>query len=76
MSRGMMDDAFFVIDLVACIVVVFILGVFTIILKIFGTIDWAWLWVLSPIWIGFSLIVVDFGVLLLYLIIKSLRRDK
>ncbi|TFG20457.1 MAG: hypothetical protein EU530_03065 [Promethearchaeota archaeon] len=26
-----------------------------IILKLTGTIDWSWLWVLSPLWIGASL---------------------
>jgi fatty acid desaturase len=27
-------------------------------LKIFGAIEWSWLWVLSPIWIGYSLVFV------------------
>jgi hypothetical protein len=26
-------------------------------LKLTGFIDWSWVWVLSPIWIGFALIV-------------------
>lgn len=27
-------------------------------LKLFGAINWPWLWVLSPLWIGFGLIVL------------------
>lgn len=30
-----------------------LLGVAFIVMKILGLIDWSWLWVLSPIWIGF-----------------------
>jgi TRAP-type C4-dicarboxylate transport system permease small subunit len=37
-------------------------------LKLIGTIDWSWLWVLSPIWIPFALV---FLILLIQLIIAA-----
>ena len=36
-----------------------------IVLKLVGVIDWSWVWVLSPLWIGFALLGI--AVLLLYL---------
>ena len=47
-------------------------------LKLGGVIEWSWLWVLSPLWIGFSLSLIV--VLLFFLlffgvgIIKSVRK--
>jgi hypothetical protein len=38
-------------------------------LKLTGYIDWPWLWVLSPLWIG---IVLIFGVLLVFGIIAGI----
>lgn len=35
-------------------------------LKLTGFITWSWFWVLSPIWISFSLVLVIFGVLALW----------
>ena len=29
-----------------------ILGILFIVLKLYGVIDWAWVWVLAPFWIG------------------------
>lgn len=40
-----------------------VVGVVFVILKLIHVIDWSWVWVLSPFWIGISLI------LLLYLIV-------
>lgn len=37
-------------------------------LKLIGTIDWSWLWVLSPIWIPFTLV---FLILLIQLTIAA-----
>lgn len=37
-------------------------------LKLTGTIDWSWLWVLSPIWIPFALV---FLILLIQLTIAA-----
>ncbi len=34
------------------------LGVVFIILKLCGIIDWPWIWVLAPFWIGFALFVL------------------
>jgi len=35
-----------------------VLGVVFIVLKLTGTIDWSWLWVLSPFWIGLILVIL------------------
>lgn len=35
-----------------------LLQIIFIVLKLCGVIDWSWLWVLSPIWIGIILFVV------------------
>lgn len=40
-------------------------------LKIFGAIDWSWIWVFSPIWIGYSLI---FVLVLTYISLSTLAR--
>lgn len=41
-------------------------------LKLLGQIDWSWLWVLSPLWIPFVLILVilAFGLFIGWLLIK------
>jgi len=31
-----------------------------IVLKLTGNIDWKWIWVLSPLWIGFSIAILIF----------------
>lgn len=33
-----------------------VLGLIFIVLKLTNTIDWSWLWVLCPFWIGWSLL--------------------
>lgn len=38
-------------------------------LKLTGVINWPWIWVLSPIWIGFSLAV---GIVILFLIVVGI----
>lgn len=35
-----------------------LLGLVFIVLKLVGYIDWAWIWVLAPLWGGFALAVV------------------
>lgn len=35
-----------------------LLGLAFIILKLCGVINWSWLWVLSPFWIAFVLIII------------------
>lgn len=35
-----------------------VLGIVFIVLKLTGTIDWSWLWVLSPFWIGIILVIL------------------
>lgn len=41
-------------------------------LKLFGAIDWSWLWVLSPLWIGYGLIVL---LLTTYVILSTIARQ-
>lgn len=47
-------------------------------LKLIGKITWSWWWVLSPIWISFSLVIavlVLIGVsVLVYFLIKAIRK--
>jgi hypothetical protein len=45
-----------------------VLGLIFIVLKLVGVIDWSWIWVLSPFWIGFALILL---LAVLFGIIKS-----
>ncbi len=49
-----------------------------IVLKLIGVIDWGWLWILSPIWISFSLVVFILGsiFIIFYLLDKKQRRNK
>ena len=42
-----------------------LLTILFIALKLTGYIDWSWWWVLSPIWIGFAIIVLVFVVIIL-----------
>lgn len=35
-----------------------VLGIIFIVLKLGGIIDWSWIWVLSPFWIGLCLAVL------------------
>jgi membrane protein YdbS with pleckstrin-like domain len=42
------------------------------ILKLFGAIDWSWLWVLSPLWIGFGVIVL---LMLTYVVLLAISRQ-
>lgn len=58
-----------------------IFGVLTIVfivLKLVGVINWSWLWVLSPLWIGFIIGIIALGIL--YLIfkdeIKTMKKSK
>lgn len=39
-------------------------AVFTV-LKVLGYINWSWLWVLSPLWIDFGLMIVLFFVMII-----------
>lgn len=42
-----------------------LLAIVFITLKLMGVIEWAWVWVLSPLWIGFVLFFVLFFILAL-----------
>ena len=42
-----------------------------VVLKVLGYINWSWLWVLSPLWIDFGIMIILFFVMIIgYKIIK------
>ena len=43
-----------------------VLTVVFVVLKLIGTIDWSWLWVLSPMWINALLAMIVYAVFLYY----------
>ena len=45
-------------------------------LKLTGHIDWSWWWVLSPLWILTGIIVVAFGLAVIFLTIKNAIKTK
>jgi len=47
-----------------------ILGLIFITLKLMGTITWSWIWVLSPFWIPFVLVIAFVSIAALVLSIK------
>ena len=42
-----------------------LLTIVFVVLKLTGVINWSWLWVLSPLWIGAGIAIVIVGVVLL-----------
>lgn len=42
-----------------------LLGVLFIGLKLTGCIDWSWVWVLAPFWLGFGALIVILGLIVL-----------
>ena len=47
-----------------------------IVLKLLGKITWSWLWVLSPIWIGFLLFLSVLGIIIVVMVIKNKMEEK
>jgi len=47
-----------------------LLAIVFITLKLCKVITWSWLWVLSPLWIGFAIAIIIFIVWLVYMAIK------
>lgn len=45
-------------------------------LKLLGVIDWSWIWVLSPLWIGFALVIILIVIILIILFIKGKIESK
>lgn len=41
----------------------FIIGVFFVILKLTDVVSWPWIWVLSPFWIGFAILILVFVII-------------
>ena len=53
-----------------------LLGVVLIVLKLTETIDWSWIWVLSPFWISISLSLIVMsimGIIAAIIVIKDSR---
>lgn len=55
-----------------------LLTIVFIVLKLTNVINWSWLWVLSPVWIEFALVIaiVLIGIGVTYLIIKPIKNRK
>jgi|WetSurSiteA1Bulk_404760.scaffolds.fasta_scaffold726505_1 hypothetical protein len=46
-------------------------------LKLGGVITWSWWWVLSPLWLGWAIVLVIFGITgISFLISESVKRSK
>lgn len=48
-----------------------LLTIVFIVLKLVGTIDWSWWWVLAPTWIPLALFVIGFGIVLIVTLIRE-----
>lgn len=53
----------------SCLTLIFV------VLKLTGLINWSWLWVLSPLWIGFAVVLVLMVLFLFFCMIVSLIND-
>lgn len=45
-------------------------------LKLFGVIDWAWMWVLAPLWLPVALAAGIYVVFLIIMVIKTIIRER
>lgn len=50
-----------------------ILTLIFVVLKLCGVIDWAWVWVLAPLWIGAALMIILIIILIIITRIKQKR---
>lgn len=53
-----------------------LLGVAFVVLKLLGVINWPWVWVLCPFWIGLAVIILVGVVLIIVAAIKDARRKR
>lgn len=44
--------------------------------KLFGYLSWSWLWVFSPLWIGYGLFLVGFGIVALITVLAAYWSNK
>jgi len=51
-----------------------LLTIVFIVLKLLGKIDWSWWWVLSPLWISASFVILLVIILLLIAVISAIKR--
>jgi len=47
-----------------------------IVLKLCAVIDWSWWWVLSPMWIPLSIVVVIFIIVFIVMVVRAMRSCK
>lgn len=47
----------------------FVLFIVFLVLKLTGTIDWSWFWVIFPLWAGIGLVLVILGIIVLIMLI-------
>ena len=45
-------------------------------LKLLGYIDWSWIWVLSPIWLSFGLVLAIMLIVFIVVLIKAVIEDR
>ena len=48
-----------------------VLTIVFVILKLTGSIDWSWWWVLSPLWIGLGIGVIVLAIILIFAMLIS-----
>ena len=48
-----------------------LLAIVFITLKLTGVVTWPWVWVLAPLWMPIVVVLVIFGLLVLYVMIKG-----
>ena len=51
-----------------------VIAIVFIVLKLIGVIEWSWMWVLSPLWIGLILALIIPVIILVAIFINSLRK--
>ena len=50
---------------------VFLMTTIFVSLKLYGELNWSWLWILSPVWITLSIVSVAFGIVLVFGILSE-----
>lgn len=53
-----------------------VLTVVFVVLKLVGVIDWSWIWVLSPLWIGLAFALVFIAVIFFGIVIAALIKRR
>lgn len=53
-----------------------IFGAIFVVLKLLGLIDWSWIWVLSPIWIGIIVNVILWAIMIAVVFVAALIANR